>query len=88
MDPAIAYALLVLLKYRRIWSFVVGVISSRSPLEFFQYCIGCVMYEYTVSMIGMITQLYTIYNLDDFRWGQMRKTATKKELERQTKEHN
>jgi len=88
MDPAIAYALLVLLKYRRIWSFVVGVISSRSPLEFFQYCIGCVMYEYTVSMIGMITQLYTIYNLDDFRWGQMRKTVTKKELERQTKEHN
>lgn len=88
MDPASAYALIVLLNYRRIWDFIVVVISSRSPLEFIQYCIGCVMYEYTVSTINFITQLYTIYNLDDFRWGQMRKAATKKEFERQKKEHN
>jgi chitin synthase len=63
------------------WDFTVLMISSNSLLEFLQAVLGWLLFVYVVSPLNFLTQAYTLYNLDDFRWGRMRKAATAKETQ-------
>jgi chitin synthase len=54
------------------------MVSCSSILEILQAVIGWLLFNFVVSRLNFLTQAYTLYNLDDFRWGQMRKATTVK----------
>jgi chitin synthase len=58
------------------------MISCSSLSEIFQAILGWLLFNFVVSRLNFLTQAYTLYNLDDFRWGQMRKATTLKKRKR------
>jgi len=74
--------LLLLSNHRIAWDFIVLTISSGSLSELFQAVSGWILVHYAGAYVYLLTQAYTLYNLDDFRWGQMRKAAIVKENRR------
>jgi chitin synthase len=58
------------------------MISCSSLLEIFQAILGWLLFNFVVSRLNFLTQAYSLYNLDDFRWGQMRKATTLKKRKR------
>jgi chitin synthase len=61
-----------------IYDFFVIMMSTDSLLEQFQAFMGVWMYSYFAQMMNFVTQLYTLYKLDDFRWGKTRIGVTAK----------
>lgn len=46
--------------------------SSRTLTEGIQYLSGAVIYHFICPYVSLVVQLFTFYNLDDFRWGKTR----------------
>ncbi|EMD85490.1 glycosyltransferase family 2 protein [Bipolaris maydis ATCC 48331] len=58
--------------YRKVWDLMCVIFSARSLLESLQLLSGIIIYGLCAPFVNFVVQLYTIYNLDDFRWGKTR----------------
>ena len=65
--------------YRLIYEFLVIMISTDSLLEKVQALIGAYLYETFAPFVNLITQVYILRKLDDFRWGKTRIGVAEKE---------
>ena len=79
LDAQTKFWLFFLENYRVVWDFLVTILTSTSILDAVQLLIGSTMYSYFGPLVNFITQLYTMYNLDDFRWGKTRIGIAEKE---------
>jgi chitin synthase len=61
-----------------IWDIVIMIFSTRSPKEAIQLFLGTIMYAQFGPIVNFTTQLYTLYKLDDFRWGKTRIAVSQK----------
>ncbi|KAF1925619.1 glycosyltransferase family 2 protein [Didymella exigua CBS 183.55] len=72
LDHRTRYMAFFLATFRNIWDYSVVLSSSRTRLEFAQNLMGSFL-TYNVSrFVGAVVHVYTLYYLDDFRWGLMR----------------
>ncbi|EFQ90064.1 hypothetical protein PTT_13433 [Pyrenophora teres f. teres 0-1] len=78
LDPTTRYYLFFFENYRMIWDLLVIVMSTGSPTEAVQLFVGSMMYGYFAPLINFFTHLYTLYKLDDFRWGKTRVVVANK----------
>lgn len=58
--------------FRNIWNLSIVFMSPRSLKEAIQYVIGFVMCNTLGPYVAMTVVLYSLYHLDDFRWGKTR----------------
>ncbi|KAL6160158.1 hypothetical protein ACJQWK_09386 [Exserohilum turcicum] len=63
--------------YRMVWDILCIILRTGSPLEGIQLMAGAMLYAIFAPPINFITHLYTLYNLDDFRWGKTRIAVSK-----------
>ena len=61
-----------LVTFRDIWNLSIVFMSPRSLKEAIQYVIGAVMCNAFGPYVGMTIVLYSLYHLDDLRWGKTR----------------
>ncbi|EDU46390.1 chitin synthase [Pyrenophora tritici-repentis] len=78
VDPTTRYYLFFFENYRMVWDLLVIVVSMGSPTEAVQLFVGSMMYGYFAPLVNFITHLYTLYKLDDFRWGKTRVVVAQK----------
>ncbi|RMZ67133.1 chitin synthase [Pyrenophora seminiperda CCB06] len=78
LDPTTRYCLFFFENYRMVWDLLVIITSTGSPTEAVQLFIGSMMYGYFAPLINFMTHLYTLYKLDDFRWGKTRVVVAQK----------
>ena len=60
-----------------VWDILCIILRTGSPLEGIQLMAGAMLYAIFAPPINFITHLYTLYNLDDFRWGKTRIAVSK-----------
>lgn len=65
--------------YRLLYDLMIIMVTTDSLLEKVQALIGAYLYGLGAPFINFITQLYTLYKLDDFRWGKTRIAVAEKE---------
>ena len=58
--------------FRDIWNLSIVFMSPRSRKEAIQYVIGALMCSFLGPYVGISIVLYSLYHLDDFRWGKTR----------------
>lgn len=54
------------------WDYLVVLSSSRTRLEFAQNLLGTLLIYHIGRVVACVVHIYTLYYLDDFRWGKMR----------------
>ncbi|KAI4656862.1 uncharacterized protein J4E78_006753 [Alternaria triticimaculans] len=65
--------------YRRVFDLMVTLISCDSFIDVVQTVIGCVAYTWSAAYVNVCTQFYTLWRMDDFRWGKTRIAVAGKE---------
>lgn len=58
--------------FRNIWNLSIAFVSSRSLKEAIRYVIGAIMCIFFGQYVGTAVVIYSLYHLDDFRWGKTR----------------
>jgi chitin synthase len=58
--------------FRNIWNLAIVFMSPRSLKEAIQYVIGVVICNTLGPYVGITVVLYSLYHLDDPRWGKTR----------------
>ncbi|PSN61826.1 hypothetical protein BS50DRAFT_561994 [Corynespora cassiicola Philippines] len=71
-DRRTRHIFFVLVLIRQLWDFSIVFISPRSFIEAVQFIIGAFMCVMFGPMIGFTVQMYSLYKLNDFRWGKTR----------------
>jgi chitin synthase len=65
--------------YRRIFDLFIAVKTSDSFSEIVQTVLGCVLYTWSAAYVNVTTQFYTLWRMDNFRWGKTRIAVAGKE---------
>ncbi|KAG9187401.1 chitin synthase [Alternaria panax] len=78
LDNQTKFYLFLLENYRLMYDMLVIVAASDSVLDAIQSFVGALMYGLFAPTVNFVTQLYTLYKLDDFRWGKTRIGVTDK----------
>ncbi|KAF2126323.1 glycosyltransferase family 2 protein [Dothidotthia symphoricarpi CBS 119687] len=76
LDVRTGFILFMLGRFRNIWDILVVFKSSKSLTEVVQCLIGVVMCSTVGQTVTVIIHLYSLYHLDDFRWGKTRVTIS------------
>ncbi|KAH9205978.1 chitin synthase [Leptodontidium sp. 2 PMI_412] len=71
-DPKIGMCLFALGMFRNIWNLSIAFVSCRSLKEAIHYVIGAMMCIFFGQYVGVAVVIYSLYHLDDFRWGKTR----------------
>ncbi|KAH7348874.1 chitin synthase [Rhexocercosporidium sp. MPI-PUGE-AT-0058] len=71
-DPKVEMFFFALGTFRYIWDLSIVFLSPRSLKEAIHYIIGTLMCHFLGPYVGMTVVLYSLYHLDDFRWGRTR----------------
>lgn len=69
---------LLMENYRLFYDIMVIMATTDSLHEHIQALIGAFIYGIGAPFINLITQIYTLYKLDDFRWGKTRIAVAEK----------
>ncbi|RYN41491.1 hypothetical protein AA0113_g1652 [Alternaria arborescens] len=72
IDNQTKFYLIILENYRLVYDLLVVVAASDSVPDIIQSFVGFWMYGFFGPTVNFVTQLYTLYKLDDFRWGKTR----------------
>ncbi|PVI05811.1 glycosyltransferase family 2 protein [Periconia macrospinosa] len=67
-----AYMLFSFSTFRTLWDISILLHAGQSATEIVQFIGGLILYYYCGSFVGLMIQLYTLYYIDDFRWGKTR----------------
>lgn len=65
-----------LVMYRKVWDLLIIFMFPRSLTEAIQYLLGAILCNIVGWLVAGAIQVYSLYHLDNFRWGKTRITVS------------